>query len=353
MAFTLPTFQQIKSRVQTDLGQFSDGTVPRRSVEYFLAQAITGVSRGLYGFLKYILHQAFYDTADETNFWKWFALFGLTRKAAVAWAGTYEFSGVDGTVIAHARQVQRADGTIYETDGSVTIASGTATAVILATNDYVGADANNPDGQALSLAVPLADVDPEGSVLSTTTTGSDLESVDDAKLRLQQHLSTPPHGGGPGDYVRWALEVPGFTRAWEFANLAGPNAVSVAAVRDEDGTGSAILPDSGERATLLAYLQTVVPITVTVDVITLTAVPLDIIFDGLTPDNADVRAAITESLTDLLEREAEPGGTLPLSQINEAISAATGETDHVLNSPAADVTYTTSQIGVMGSLTGP
>lgn len=351
MAFTLPTFRQILTRTQTDLGEFSDGTVPRRSVEYFLARAIAGVARGLYGYLTYILRQAFWDTADETNFWHWIDIFGLIRKPAIGWVGTYEFTGVDGTDVPDGTQVQRSDGTLYETDGLVTIASGTATAVLRTAADYEGLASNNADGQTLSLALPIADIDPEGTVLSTTTSGSDLESLDDAKLRLAQHLKTPPHGGGPGDYVRWALEVPGFTRAWEFANLAGPNSVSVAAVRDGDGSGSAILPDSGERATLLAYLEAHVPITVTPFVITLTAVPLDVTLSLLDPDNADVRAAVEEALADLLEREAEPGETLPLSRINEAISSATGEEDHVMTIPSADVVYATNEMGVAGTLT--
>jgi uncharacterized phage protein gp47/JayE len=349
VAFTLPTFRQILTRVETDLGQFSDGTVPRRSVEFVLARAIAGVSRGLYGFLTYIFKQAFADTADETNFWHWFDVFGLTRKVAVAWAGTYEFTGVDGTDVPDLTQVQRSDGALYETDGLVTIASGTATAVLRAV--VAGEDSNCDDAQALSLALPITDIDPEGEVQSTTTSGSDLETLDDAKARLLAYLKTPPSGGGPGDYVTWALEVPGFTRAWEFANLLGPNSVAVAAVRDEDGTGSAIVPDAGERATLLAHLEEEAPITVTVSVITLTAVPLDITLTSLNPDNADVREAIVEALTDFLEREAEPGATLALSRINEAISSATGEIDHVMSVPAADVVYTTSQIGVMGTLT--
>ncbi len=352
MAFDIPAMRTILTRVQADLGQFSNGTVPRRSVEYFLAVAIAGVSRGLYGFLKYILRQAFADTADETNFWHWFDIFGLTRKPAVAWAGTYLFTGTDGGEIPDGSQVQRADGELFEVDGTVTIGddvTGEALAILRAVT--AGADGNNADGQELSLALPIADVDPEGVVDSTTTSGSDIETRDEAVLRLLQHLKEPPHGGGPGDYVRWALEVPGFTRAWEFANLIGPNSVSVAAVRDGDGTGSAIVPDAPERATLLAYLQTVVPITVTPVVITLTGVALDITLSSLEADNADVRAAIVEAVTDLLEREAEPGGTLPLSRINEAISSATGETDHVMTIPAADVVYTTSQIGIIGTLT--
>lgn len=349
MAFTLPNFRTLLTRVQTDLAGYSEGVVPRRSVEYFLARAQAGVARGLYSFIAYVLKQIWYDTSDETNFWHHFDAAGLTRKAAAAWQGTYEFTGTDTTLIPLGTEVQRPDGQVYETLADVTISSGTATADLLA--QEASADSDCDDGQVLSLAVPVAGVDTDGEVQSTTTSGGDLESREDAQVRLALQLKQPPSGGGPGDYVRWALEVSGVTRAWEFANLAGPNTVSVAAVRDHDGTGSAILPDSGELAALLAHLEEEAPITVTVNVITLSAVALDVTLASLTPDNPTVRAAITESLTDLLEREAEPGGTLLLTHIEEAISSATGETDHVLTSPTADITYATNEMGVIGTLT--
>ncbi|WP_066544255.1 baseplate J/gp47 family protein [Sphingomonas sp. CCH21-G11] len=58
---------------------------------------------------------------------------------------------------------------------------------------------------------------------------------------------------------------------------------------------------------------------------------------GLTPDEPEVRAAIVAELADLFFREAQPGGTLYLSRIREAISQAAGEFDHVLYSPAANI----------------
>jgi uncharacterized phage protein gp47/JayE len=80
------------------------------------------------------------------------------------------------------------------------------------------------------------------------------------------------------------------------------------------------------------------------------AVPLNFtIF--VTPNTADVKAAVTAELTDLLRREAVPGGTILLSHIREAISIATGETNHTISVPAADVAHTTGQIATMGTIT--
>jgi uncharacterized phage protein gp47/JayE len=64
-----------------------------------------------------------------------------------------------------------------------------------------------------------------------------------------------------------------------------------------------------------------------------------------------VQAAVAAELADLLRREAEPGGTILVSHLREAISIAVGETNHVLSSPAADVTHATGQIATLGTIT--
>jgi uncharacterized phage protein gp47/JayE len=76
----------------------------------------------------------------------------------------------------------------------------------------------------------------------------------------------------------------------------------------------------------------------------------------LSPNTASVQAAVQAELEDLFRREAgvEDGagsGTVLLSHIREAISRAEGETDHVLVSPAADVTLSAGEIATVGNLT--
>ncbi|MDX9862130.1 MAG: hypothetical protein RBS99_14555, partial [Rhodospirillales bacterium] len=61
--------------------------------------------------------------------------------------------------------------------------------------------------------------------------------------------------------------------------------------------------------------------------------------------------AIEAEIRDLLRREAEPGGTILLSHIREAISIAAGEYDHALAAPAADLAHDTGEIAVFGGIT--
>jgi uncharacterized phage protein gp47/JayE len=60
---------------------------------------------------------------------------------------------------------------------------------------------------------------------------------------------------------------------------------------------------------------------------------------------------VQAELTDLFVREGSPGGTILLSHIREAISQATGETDHILTVPAANVVLGAGAIPVLGTVT--
>ncbi len=352
-AFTPPTRSEILARIRAAV-RLELGIDPlRRSVEYALMRAQMGQSSDQYGYLSYIFRQLFPDTADEFYFWRWAGVYGVDQKAATAWTGTATATGTPGAVVPASRTFTRGDGATFTlTNGPVTLDGGGEGALELeADAAYAGSDSNLEDGQTLQFASPVLNIDPSITITDTTHTGSDIEDAVDGLARLLQHLRTPPSGGGPGDYERWALEVAGVTRAWEYANLEGPNTVSVAFVRDDDGTGAAIIPDSGERAVVLAHLQEVAPITVTVYVIELSALAVDVTVSGLTPDTSAVRTAIETSLADFFSREPEPGTTIALSRLDSAISNADGEVSHTMTVPASAVTSTTAQMPILGAVT--
>ena len=83
---------------------------------------------------------------------------------------------------------------------------------------------------------------------------------------------------------------------------------------------------------------------------------------AIKPNTQAVRDAVTAELEDLFLREAEVAGSykqvgeqndgrIPLSKINEAISAAQGEEDHVLNSPSAEIDPLTGDLLTVGTIT--
>ncbi len=88
-----------------------------------------------------------------------------------------------------------------------------------------------------------------------------------------------------------------------------------------------IIPDAGDEAVVAAYIEARRPVCAEVTVEGPTDSPLNYTITPV-PDTPEVRAAIAAELDDLHAREAEPGGTLLISHIREAISIAAGETDH-------------------------
>jgi uncharacterized phage protein gp47/JayE len=82
----------------------------------------------------------------------------------------------------------------------------------------------------------------------------------------------------------------------------------------------------------------------------------------LKPNTPSVQAAVQAELADLFKREAEVAGAyetvnttytgkISLSKINEAISIADGEEDHVVETPTEDVVPFSGHIAVLGEIT--
>lgn len=348
MAFQRPTLNEIIERTFADLTSrlALQGALLRRSVVGVLARVLAGASHMLHGHLEWIARQAIPDTADE---WlpRWAAIWGITRKDAEFAEGSVTFTGtIGGTVIPAGTVLRRSDGVEYTTQADATIAGGTATATVKASE--AGSAGNADAGTTLTLVFPIAGVGSSATVAAGgLTNGSDVESDDDLRARLLARIQQPPHGGAAFDYEQWALEVPGVTRAWVYPLHLGPGTVGVTFVRDDDAS---IIPDAAEVAAVQAHIDQKRPVTADVYVFAPVADPLNFTIQ-LNPDTAAVRAAVEAELRDLILREAEPGGTLYLSRIREAISVAAGEFDHVLVSPAADVVSATGHIATFGGIT--
>lgn len=180
------------------------------------------------------------------------------------------------------------------------------------------------------------------------TGGTDQEDDASLRARLRARIQQPPHGGALYDYVNWALEVPGVTRAWAYASELGLGTVTLRFVRDDDTPS--IIPDAGEVDAVQDYVDFRRPVTAALTVVAPEPVELDFTIEVF-PDTAEVKASVEAELVDLLRREAIPAGTILISRIREAISIAAGEENYVMSSPSADITHTINQIAVMGEIT--
>jgi len=349
MAYDRPTLLELTQRVRADvLSRLSTEDTLRRADAEVYASVVAGTAHGLYSYVDYMATQVIYDTADTEYLERWASLWGISRKPAAAATGIVTFVTQAGAVIPAGTQLQALDGTLYTTTADATVLDLSATAPVAAST---AAEAGNRDaGESLSLVSPVAGVQATATA-GLLSGGADVETDDALRARLLTRIQSPPQGGAASDYSTWALQVSGVTRAWVYAQELGLGTVTVRFVRDNDGTGSAIIPDAAEVATVQAYIDALRPVTAQLTVVAPVAVPLNFSISGLVPATADVQTAVQAELQDLLLREAVPGGTLLLSHIRAAISAATGETDYTLTSPTANVSNTTGRMSTMGTIT--
>lgn len=347
MPFNRPTLAEIRERTRADArSRFGLGALLPRSVLGILADVLAGAAHTLFGYLAWISRQVMPDTAETEHLDRWGTIWGVTRTEAVFATGTVTFTGLAGSTIPAGTKVRRADGVEFSVDALATFTTSTVQANVTAV--LAGADANTDAGASVTLVSPVSGVETGAEVTTEITGGADIESDADLRARLLKRIQDPPHGGSAADYEQWALSIADVTRAWVLPGYEGIGSVGVTFVVDNDPV--TLIPDGAKVTEVQDYIDTVRPVTARVTVFAPTGVDLDPDIT-LTPDTAEVRAAVEAALEDLLTREAEPGGTLLLSHIKEAISTAAGETDHTLNSPSADVTHATGEIPVLGTIT--
>lgn len=347
--FNRPALPELIQRVRNDvLSRLSTDDVLRRTDAEVYARVMGGVAHGLYGFIEWLSKQVIYDTAEAEYLERWCSIWGINRKVAAPATGTVTFTVQAGSLIPFGTLLQALDGVQYQTSTDATLSASTATASVTAL--VPAAAGNRATGQNLTLVSPVVGVQSTATA-GELSGGADVETDNALRARLLARIQQPPHGGASYDYTAWALEVPGVTRAWVYPAELGLGTVTVRFVRDNDGTGTAIIPDVGEVAAVQAYIDARRPVTAQLTVVAPAAVQLNFTIQGLVPATFTVQAAVQAELADLLLREAVPGGIILLSHIRAAISAAAGETDYVLIAPLANVTNSIGNMSTMGLIT--
>jgi uncharacterized phage protein gp47/JayE len=242
--------------------------------------------------------------------------------------------------------LQSSDGRTYKVTTARTTSAGLNTADIAALD--AGSVGNADAGLVLTPVQPLLGIGSSFTVLAPGLTGGVArESLESLRARVIRSYRVIPHGGSAQDYETWALECPGITRAWCRGSYLGPGTVGLFVMRDDDPQP---IPNAEQLEEVRAYIEPLRPVTAELHVLAPTQVPVNYRL-RITPDTSAVRAAIEAQLRDLHNREAGLGETLLLSHIAEAISSATGETDHKLSAPVADVVAASNQLLTFGGCT--
>lgn len=351
MPYNRQTPAQLLDAIKAEM----DGTLKgadarlRRSPEDVLAKVMVLAVYDLHGFLEWVYKQIFPLTADEEVLENVHAaLRRLPRKQAASAIGQVTFTGTAGAVIPAGTILQRADGAEYTVDADVAFTGATVVAAVTAS--AAGAAGNAAAAVKLNLTTPIAGVNAAATVgAAGLYAGADIEDVEALRKRVLQVWGQPPQGGANHDYERWALEVAGVTRAWVYRAQQGFGTVTVIFVMDNKP--DTIIPTEEEAALVFTHIDRLRTMTAKgLYVIAPTPVSVDFTIK-ISPNTPAVRNAIEADLRDFFRRESAPGTTLYKSRINEAISAASGEFDHELVTPAANIPRTFGQMSMLGNIT--
>lgn len=347
MSWTRPTRSALLDEVQTDLATALPTTSPwlPRSLLRAVAAVQAGASDILYGILEYVVRQIFAHTADDAYVLRHAEEYGITRTAATAAAWSFTFTGTPSTSIPAGTVVTRVDGWRFETDSIATVGGGGTVAVAVTALD-TGADGNSSGD--VELASPIAGITAV-AMTSLTTSGADEETIAELRARVLARKRTPPQGGAEADYVAWASEVSGVAKVWIVQPYAG--AVSVYFV--VDGTGSDIIPGSGEVAAVQASIESVDsaglstrrPVTAAATAVAPTEVSTNVTISGVT---ASFETAVEAALEAVFLEYA--GESIPWSAFWAAVAGAAPGDDFDITAPAASVTITSGQCATLGTL---
>lgn len=348
--FTRQTLPQLITAIRSDIltRLAADTTLAalRRTDAEVYARVQAAAVHTVYGYIDYLARNLLPDMADED----WLARHGnmkrCPRKAATAASGYVRWDGAaSGITVDAGVTIQRDDLVSYTTTAAASTSGGVLRVPVIC--DDTGTAGNTDDGITMRLTSPVEGLASSG-VADTLEGGTDEEDLETWRGRIIERWYYTPQSGADQDYITWAKDVSGITRAWTYRHWMGVGTVGVM-VASSDLVNP--VPDDTVVAAAQAYIEPLAPVA-GADVYVFAPTPKTVDFHiRLNPDTDEVRYAVMAEIRAMMLRDGVPEGTLKLSRISEAISIATGEYSHTLVSPTEDTSIDKGEIGVVGDFT--
>lgn len=352
MALIRPSLGDLINTAESDINALLPGADSRLrfSMLNVFARVWAALVDGLYSALNFLSRQVFATTSKREYLSQIADSYGIYRLTAQAAQGCVLLTGAAGASVPSGTLLQRADGVQYATSAGIVLPA-TGFAEVPAIALVLGKLGNAVANVQLSLTSPIAGLASVMVCSAAIGGGSDDETDDGLRARVLNRLRNPPGAGNVHDWEGWALSMSAaVTRVWVVPTVYGFGTVGIVFTQD----ASSVVPPPAVITQMQNWLAQFTPMGSTVYVFAPTLVPVNFSIHEIPNSDPAIRASIIAELTDLLYREAGPGTTVPLSRINEAISAAEGEYDHALVTPIAAPTFTFTapvfQIGVLGAV---
>jgi uncharacterized phage protein gp47/JayE len=369
MPFARPSLTALRNQAIQDI---TTSGVPgltgllRNAVLRVLAWCMAGLAYLVYGYADWIARMGVPFSAEDEYLYAWAALIGIYPEEATAATGSARFTGNTGLVIRSGTPLRRQDGTTYAaTADGIVDATGNVTVPIVAT--VLGALTNCDDATTISLASPIEGINAQGLTVGPVTGGADQETNEALRTRMLFKYREPPQGGAAADYIEWATEVPGCTRAWVVGSGAGPGSVVVFPMFDDTEAAHGGFPQgtdgvatdedrgnaptaAGDQLLVADHIYPVSPVTSLVYVAAPAAFPVDVTLEGLDPDTEGMRASIVAALNDAFLVIGEVEGVIWPSDLYTAVLEVPGINHFTMIAPADALQAPAGALPVMGTL---
>ena len=357
MPFPRPTLTTLRTQAMQDVTASdlpnADGFL-RRAALRVLAWVQAGLAYLHYAYLDWISLQStpFTATGEFLDGWAALAPTPVLRSAPAAASGPAAWQGVAGTPLNAGVVCTRSDNFQYEIASTVTVDSaGTVTATVIALT--AGSTGNSDSGTPLQLTTVIAGINSAGAATGPITGGTDEEQDAPLKSAMLESYANPPHGGSVADYVTWALQVAGVTRAWCVNSLGGAGSVTVFFMMDEaeaahngfpQGTnGVATLETrvtptaTGDQLAVANYIYPLRTATTIVYANAPTPQAVNFVIDAWSSFSSAQQTAVEAALATLfVQKDGADGSTsIEQSDCDGAIAAIGGLPDFAITSPSS------------------
>jgi len=342
----------------------------RRSVVRVLAWIQAGLAYLHYGYLDWISLQStpFTATGEYLEGWAALAPTPVVREAPTYAGGPAAWTGVAGTPLPAGTILSSNAGVQYTVVATETVAAGLSVAATIVAV-LPGSAGNTDSGTPLTLSTTIPGIAPLGYATGAVTGGTDLETDDSLRSRMLESYAAPPHGGDASDYVTWALEVPGVTRAWVPSPPLVPGAVSVFFMMDAaeaafggfpQGTNGAATLETrdaaatGDQLAVANFLFPLRPVTPIVYAVAPIAETQAFALQGLTGISTAQRTQVAAALAAMLTARDSPlaNTSIEQSDVSAAVTAIGGLPSFAITVPSAwPITSTLGSLFVLGTVT--
>lgn len=354
MPYDIPDFEEIRDRILRDARNLDqDAHITTDSDHYIRASVTASAVEGLYDHQSWIARQIFPDTSDSEFLEVHARLRGIVRKPATRATGHVILSGLSGSVVPLGMQIKDSQGLLYVTTQQLVLTAETAKhGEQVQVMQVVPCQAQKPgliptcQDVLAKLVVPPIGVDT--NVLLTIAGGSNLETDASLLARLLEYMRNPPGGGTALDYKRWAMEVPGVSKAYVYPLRRGIGTVDVVI------TGEHGVPSTEVISMAQAHIDIRRPVTAR-SVIVFAATPFTVDMEiGLTLSGSETLQTILPTVKDALQHvfnEYEPGSGVVLSYLIAALTSVPNVSDAVIISPENNIAANPAKIPVLGEVT--